>query len=541
MIIEFILLSCPFSWTCIQTGIIGTREIISSSVDRVVNEENHCDHHGSGNSSMHRRPLGIYSCYTWRARQSYYKDKWVKSVKKLLACCRHEYRLKGEGARMEENQKATENDTIQKCGGFVREPSRDVPIIRKVDILVVGGGMAGVSAAIAAGRMGMKTLLVEYFGCLGGNATTGLVNNFCGYTTMGENRVQIVKGIGGEIHESLLRRNGVKSIKSFTFNPEILKVVLDKGTTEANVKCLFYTQMANAIVGKDTIEGVIIENKGGRQAVLAKRVLDCTGDGDVCASANVPFELGDGKGGFQGCDMAFQLVNVGDDFDPSTIMPAAGDGIKSGQYKITRAQVIIQNVVIPGAYWVNWAGVPWVVNGIDPFDLTKATMEGREVVHELMRFLRDKIRGMNHADVIATAAKIGLRETRRVVGEHLLTGDEVLQGTKFADGIGACAWPIEIVDPATGRKFVHLKGDDFYLIPYRCLIPKKVENLLMAGRFISCTHEAQASVRVMGPAAVMGQAVGTAAALSIREKVSPRELDVRLLQGELKKAGAFLS
>jgi hypothetical protein len=238
--------------------------------------------------------------------------------------------------------------------------------------------------------------------------------------------------------------------------------------------------------------------------------------------------------------MAFHLVNVSENFDPATIMPAAAQGMKSGQYKITRAQAIIQNIMIPGAYWVNWAGVPRAVNGIDPAHLTRAAIDGRKVIRELRRFLREKIAGMENTEVIDTAAKVGLRETRRVMGEHLLTGDEVLQGTKFDDGIGACAWPIEIVDPVKGRRFVWLKDGDYYLIPYRCLIPKGVENLLMAGRFVSCTHEAQASARVMGPAVVMGQAIGTAAALSIKEAVPPRKLDVKLLQTELKRAGAFL-
>ena len=424
--------------------------------------------------------------------------------------------------------------------GYYREPARNIPIVRDVDVLVVGGGMAGVAAAVAAGSMGSRTLLVEYFGCLGGNATTGMVNNFCGYTTMGKNRLQIVKGIGGRIHEGLLKQHGVKSIKSFTFNPEILKLVLDREMIEAGVECLFYTQMVAPLMEKNAIQGVIIENKGGRQAIRARRVLDCTGDGDVCALSGVPFELGDGKGNFQGCDMAFQLVNVGDDFDPSTIGPAAAEAMKSGEYRITRSQAIIQNIAIHGAYWVNWAGVPAVVNGTDPYDLSRATIEGRRLVYELLRFLRDKIPGMKNADIIGTGAKIGLRETRRVAGDYVLTGDEVLQGMKFKDGIGACAWPIELVDPVKGRRFINLKDEDFYLIPYRCLIPQQVDNLLMAGRFISCTHEAQASVRVMGPAAVMGQAAGCAAALSIREKVSPRVVDLAGLQRELRKAGAFL-
>jgi hypothetical protein len=436
--------------------------------------------------------------------------------------------------------RASEGFSIQKNRKSVVEPEKKVSIAEDVDVLVVGGGMAGVGAAVAAGRMGLKTLLVEYFGCLGGNGTLGMVNNFCGFTTSGPNKVQIVQGIGGEIHKKLFQRNGVSSMTSYTFNPEILKMVLDEEMAEAKVKLLYYTQVVDSIVEKNVIKGVFIENKAGRQAILAKRVLDCSGDGDVCASAGVPFELGDGKGGFLACDMVFHVVNVGPNFDPSTVNPAAAEAMKTGKYKITRPQAIIQNIMIPGAVWVNWAGVPRAVNGIDPDHLTQASIEGRKVVKELQRFLREKIAGMENAEVVDTAPKIGLRETRRVKGEHLLTGEEVLAGTKFKDGIGACAWPVEIVDPMKGRKFVFLKDGDFYTIPYRCLVPKKVENLLMAGRFVSCNHEAQASARVMGPAVVMGQAIGTAAVLSIRNGVSPRDLDVNLLQQELGKAGAFL-
>lgn len=429
---------------------------------------------------------------------------------------------------------------IQKNRKSVVEQRRKVPIVEDVDILVVGGGMAGVGAAVAAGRAGLKTLVVEYFGCLGGNGTSGMVNNFCGYTTSGPNEAQIVQGIGGEIHKILFQRNGVSSMNSYTFNPEILKMVLDEEAAEANVKLLYYTQVVDSIIENNVIKGVFIENKGGRQAILAKRVLDCSGDGDVCASAGVPFELGDGMGGFLACDMVFHIVNVGAEFNPGMVSSAAAEAIKSRDYKITRPQAIIQNIMIPGAYWVNWAGVPRAVNGIDPYNLTQAAIDGRKVVRELRRFLRDKIAGMENVEVIDTAPKIGLRETRRVMGGHLLTGEEVLAGTKFKDGIGACAWPIEIVDPVKGRKFVYLKDGHFYTIPYRCLIPQKVENLLMAGRFVSCTHEAQASARVMGPSVVMGQAIGTAAALSIKKGVLPRDLDVSLLQQELVKAGAFL-
>lgn len=430
-----------------------------------------------------------------------------------------------------------------KINNFVTQPSRKVPVVEEVDVLVVGGGIAGSSAAIAAGRMGSKTLLIEYFGCLGGNATTGLVNSFCGFFTK-PNLVPVVRGIGGEIVQAMIDRKAAKEKGwGLSFDPEHLKIVLDEKISEAKVNLLYYTQMLDPIVGNDVISGIVIANKAGRQAILAKVVLDCTGDGDVCASANVPFELGDGKGGFQACDMAFHLANVTEEFDDENfskvLLPRATEAIKKGRYKITRAQGIIRNIMIPGAYWVNMAGIPWVVNGIDPYSLTQATIQGRKLVRELQRFFNEEIPGLNHAQVMQTAAKIGLRETRRVMGEHVLSGEEILQGKKFDDGVGANAWPLEMVS-AEERKFIFLEGDDFHTIPYRSLLPRKIDNLLMAGRFISCTHDAQASIRVTGPASVMGQAIGTAAVLSIKEKVVPRQLNIKLLQRELERTGVFL-
>jgi hypothetical protein len=425
--------------------------------------------------------------------------------------------------------------------GWIEDPARKTPVTKEVDVLV-GGGMAGAGAAIAAGRMGASTLLVEYFGCLGGNATNGLVNKFCGYITSGPEKFQVVKGIGGDVIQALIDRGGASSVSNAVFNPEILKRVLDQMMIDSGAQLLYYTHMLEPIVDQGAVVGVVVHNKSGRQAILAKRVIDCTGDGDVCAAAGVPFELGDGQGTFQQTDLCFHVVNASPDFDPSTVTPTAAAAIEAGEatrYGITRAACITQNIMIPGAYWFNWNGIGFPVNGVDPEHLTQAAIRGRQSSVGLMRFLRERVAGMEHADIIETAAKIGIRETRRMCGEYTLTGEAVLAGKKFDDGIGACAWPIERVT-VTGRTFVYLKGDDFYTIPYRCLVPQGVENLLMAGRFISASHEAQASVRVMGPAVVMGHAAGTAAVLSIKEKVFPRKLNIGILRRELQAAGAFL-
>ena len=441
------------------------------------------------------------------------------------------------------------NPTKRTSGRFLTEPRRNLPVVAEVDILVAGGGMAGLTAAITAGRMGLRTLLVEYFGHLGGNATNGLVSGFCGFYTRTENTVPIVQGIGGEIVRTLIDREAGIKVRPRTLtdvdiltDPEMLKLIFDEKAIEAKVEPLYYTQAVSPIIQNDIVKGAIVENKGGRQAILAKRVLDCTGDGDLCARANVPFELGDGRGGFQASDMVFRLVNVAKgDIDPKELEGLQAEAINSGQYKLTRIGGGLEYNMISGVYGVQMARLPSAVNGIDPYQLTRAIIQGRKLVRECTRFLVGKVTGLEQAAIVQTNEKLAIRETRRVLGEHILTAEEILNGTKFDDGIGANAWPVEIHTPGTlETRVLSLKGDGFCTIPYRCLIPQKIENLLMAGRFISCTHEAQSSIRVMGPASVMGQAIATAAALSIKEKVSPRKLKIRLLQSELEKAGVFL-
>ncbi|MEN6439067.1 MAG: FAD-dependent oxidoreductase [Syntrophobacter sp.] len=430
-------------------------------------------------------------------------------------------------------------EAAQSATGYVTDPSAQVPVTRQVDVVVVGGGMAGVTAAIAAARHGMKTLIMDYFGCLGGNATSGLVSNFCGLSTSGTGKIRIARGISQEISQALYDKGASTAVNATAFDPELMKVVLDEMTTAANVKKLYYTQMVRPIMEGDTIKGVIVQNKGGRQAILAKRVLDCSGDGDVCAGAGVPYTLGDGKGTFQATDMVFQLTNVSSSFKSSAINATSiAAGIAAG-YEITRNTCISVSWTTPGVWWFNWAGVPWQVNATDPKQLTQAAIDGRKVAHELARFLKDRIAGCENAKLIATGSKVGLRESRRVKGLHKMTADELKTATHYPDGVGACAWPFEVVTP-TGRTFIYLEGDSFYTIPYRALIPMRVQNLLMAGRFISASHEAQASIRVMGPAMVMGQAIGTAAALSIQRGVAPSVLKVAALQKALQADGAFL-
>jgi hypothetical protein len=435
----------------------------------------------------------------------------------------------------------------QASGTFVTEPSRKIPVLREVDVLVVGGGMAGVSAATTAARMGMKTMLVEYFGFLGGNATAGLVNDFCGFYTRTAKTLPLVGGMGAEIVQDLLDGAGGRKWRHvIDFDPEVLKIILDRKLAEAGVEPVYYTQMAAPVMEGSRVTGIFIENKAGRQAILAKVVLDCTGDGDVCAAAGAPFTVGDGAGDMQACDMAFRLGNVDEaKFDQGFFFDNAdrlmAEGLALGEYKLTRTGGNLGYTFVPGVYWANMARIPWGVDGTNPQHLTKSSIEGRQIAREFARFLKDRIPGLESSAIVETATKIGLRETRRVHGLHMLSDEEVLGGMKFADGVAANAWPMEMhISGQLKRRMAFLKGDDFHTIPFRCLVPQKVEGVLMAGRFISCSHNAQASIRVSGPASAMGHAVGVAAALAVRGGTLPAKVEVAAVQRELVRQGAFL-
>ncbi len=425
-------------------------------------------------------------------------------------------------------------------GSSVTEPSRTIPVFADVDVAVIGGGMAGVCAAVAAAGFGLSTVLIESFGCLGGTGTSGMVNCFCGMTTYGETvRKQIVTGIGGEICDRLLAQDALAPSSGYAFNPEVLKLILDQMAEENHVEVLFYTHVTDVISDNGEIKGVIIENKAGRQAVLARRTIDCTGDGDVCARAGAAFTLGDGSGGFLSCDLAFHMINVGE-FSQKELDEKIKEFYGTGKYGLTRPTIIAREIGIKGAYWVNWAGIPWQVNSTDPIHLSRAVTEGRRIVRELRRFLRTEITGFENMDIADTAPMIGIRESRHVKGDYVLTKEDILKCTKFKDGIGACAWPLELVDAVRGREFRWLPKGEYYTIPYRVLLPAGIEQLLMAGRFVSCTHDAQSSLRIMGAAMVMGQAAGIAAGISIEKCITPRMVSPETLRSRLGEAGAFI-
>ena len=444
------------------------------------------------------------------------------------------------------------------------------------DVLVVGGGPSGVCAAIAAARRGAKTLLVEQGGCLGGMATRGLVGPFmtC-YDRRGE--TQIVRGLFEEIVQRLVAAGAaihpsrVRAGTSFAawhvpghdhvtpFEPEALQFVLDDLCREAGVSVLFHaTFLAPVMAGgpgaePPSVAGADLFTKAGTRRVAAKIAIDATGDGDVAFRAGAPCVLGDPErgGAMQPATTFFRIHGLPEAAVEAVRAQYPQDGLcfktllakakADGRWNIPRPHVNIYRGVKDDEWFVNVSRLNGV-DATDPESLSAAESEGRRQVREILAFLRDYVPGAEGVRLSALPATVGIRESRHVLGERVLEGDDILQGRVPADSVALCAYPIDLHGggkDAAGTVFLVPEGD-FYGIPYGCLVPRRVENLLVAGRCISASSAAAASARVMPPAMATGQAAGVAAALAVRAGVAPRALDGAAVAAALREDGAFL-
>ncbi len=437
----------------------------------------------------------------------------------------------------------------------IAEDARETEVLGDYDVLVIGGGPAGISASVAAARSGARTLLVEKYGFLGGLATAGMVGAFCGFFTAGPREKTIVGGIAQQLLDRLKARRGLaekgaigagSGVATYQYNPEVLKFVAEEAVMQAGVEILFHTIVVDVIwKTKGTLLGVVIENKSGRSGLLGKTIIDTTGDGDVAWKAGAPHEVGDGRGAGQMMTTIFRLINVDLDkareLDHQALHAKIEHVLRTKEFTFSRLDGVIFPGIPFGMIHLNITGIPGL-NGTDAQQLTRAEIEGRRQVFEYLSFLRKYQPGFEHAEICSIATQVGVRETRRIFGEYILREDEVLSGQKFEDGIALGAWPVEFHDPKKRKiswKYLE-KEDDYYSIPMRCLIPKNLNNLLVAGRCISTTHMAQASTRVIGPAFAMGEAGGILAVQSAASKVEPRKVASETVRRELRQHGAIL-
>ncbi len=402
--------------------------------------------------------------------------------------------------------------------GTVRENSRDIPVFDSADIVVLGGGPSGCAAAIAAGRLGMDVLLVERYGYLGGMATGALVIGYFEYDKgmhgiVGEFGKRIVAD-GGRIVET----NRVIKHEPF-FNPEMFKIMCLDMVRQANVRLLFHSWAVGAIVTDDMIDAVIFESKSGRQAIKAKMIVDCTGDADTAEWSDVPHENTTESNG-----LALDFIYRDVDFDKFrhfvTYFPDEWQKIKS--------QLNKENIGW-NPWYIGWNDQAWFNstykgNPTNVKDLTDCELKIRPMIVKHWEFYKKHVPGFEVATISQTAHQIGCRISRRITGEHVLTMDDLNRGT-FKDTIG---------------KICPLKEGNLLDVPYRSLVPKKIDNILYGGRCISTTVDVMQRIRGMSGCIVTGQAAGVAGALSLQQGVVPRELDVSLLQKTLRGQGVTI-
>lgn len=423
--------------------------------------------------------------------------------------------------------------------GSIKEAAREIPVADEVDVLVVGGGPAGVSAAIAAARNGAPTLLIEQFGDIGGVSTVGLMSHWTGKTK-------------GGFYEEILERSKdaeEEAIESQPFlrvaiNPEKLKTAYLEMLLEADAELRLYTLAVEPIVKDGAIKGVITESKSGREAILAGCVIDASGDGDIAAKAGVPFTKGREEDNLmQPMTLMFKVAGVDTDravfpggFEDNIEIPkGAIQDLGKANLPSPAGHVLLYRSTLPGIVTCNMTNVTGV-DGTDAKDLTKAHVTARRQMDPIVRFLREYVPGFEKCYAIDSASYIGIRETRHFHGDYTLTEDDILQAKVFEDWVVSYAHFNFDVHNITGagldetgmqKKFPQARG---YTIPFRCLLPQKVENLLLAGRNISGTHMAHSNYRVMPICANMGQAAGTAAAIAVRTGVAPRQIKVEEIQ-----------
>lgn len=411
---------------------------------------------------------------------------------------------------------------------------------RTYGVLVCGGGPAGIAAAVAAARNGADTLLVERYGFLGGMATAGLVNPFM---TWFAGKEQIIEGIFQEIIDRLKAKGGWGGPQPHAFDPELFKVVADEICLESGVRLLLHSFVSGVSMSGSVVRSASITAKPSARQVSAAIYVDATGDADVACLSGVECDTGrDGDGLTQPMTLNFRMAGV----DVSRIPPRQGvtelylKAREQGRVDCPRNDILYFLTTREGEVHFNTTRVIRR-DGTNADDLTAGEVESRRQVAQLVDFLVSDVPGFENAYLQMTGTQIGVRETRRIRGDYVITADDVLGARKFDDCVARGSYPVDIHDPDGGGTVLkHLAPGESYDIPYRCLLPVGVDNLLVAGRPISSTHEAHSSIRVMPIACAIGEAAGTAAAISVRDGVAPRSIDVRELQRVLVSQGANL-
>lgn len=444
------------------------------------------------------------------------------------------------------------------------------------NVIVCGGGLSGVCAATAAARNGAKTLLVERDASLGGTMTNGMVGPMMTFHSPSQ---QVVGGLAQEVVDRLMALGGsvghIPDTSDYCptitpFEAETLKVVAQRMVLESGARTLYNTFISGVIQEGSVVKGIEVTNKGGVSRLYADVVIDCTGDADVAYLSGAPCEMGRKEDGrVQPLTLMFKLTHVDNEalraysaaHLPEVMLDERqiknylnqalnknygfGEKLKKyldeGKLITERRDILFFNTIYEDEFSINSTRVS-NVNPVDPWEMSEAENMVREQVYGMYQFFKNEVPGFENCRLGAVGFRIGIRESRRIVGEYVLTAEDILSQRRFPDAIARSAYPIDIHAVKKDEDEFDSFGyhGETYDIPYRCLVPLKVDQLLVAGRSISTTHEAQGSVRVSPTCMAFGQAAGTAAALSLRQECPPREVETGALRKTLVEQGALL-
>lgn len=428
---------------------------------------------------------------------------------------------------------------------LVTNSTHDLPILDQVDVVVVGGGPAGVAAATVAAESGLSVVLIEKYGFCGGSAVAGMSATICGLYLATDDRskqpTQIVKGFAERFKKELQLRGGLTEPQIYgktftvTHDPLVWKDTADHFLTSSGVKIYYHTSVIGVIKEDDCFKGLILDSNAGRSSILAKRIIDASGDAAVVAKGGYEYYFGD-NGRIQNPTMFFRIGGVdtstyfeyygNDTICPPKVTESINSANASGHYQLPRNKIWIFPTTHQNELMVNATRLAGqnghVLNVINPEDFTTAEIDGRKQVREYARFLKDYVPGCQHSYVIDTGVEVGIRQTRSIVGVDILTNNDVVNCRKRSDGICRVPWPIELHDGEKPK--LHWLLDNYYEVPYNSLIPIAGENIIVAGRCISAEHEALASARVTAQCFEYGHAAATAVIHSIQHNIPLREI-----------------
>ena len=448
----------------------------------------------------------------------------------------------------------------------IYEPARQIPVYGEYEVLVLGGGPAGLAAAASAAQHGARTLLVERYGFLGGMGTAGGVTNFAGLYGKRHGVVQqVVHGVVDDLLARIDALGGLNApqdgmggrIRVRSYDVSAYKCAADQLLLSHGVEMLFHAYASAVVMSENgqRIEALLVETKSGRLAVRAQHFIDCSGDADMAHFSGVPFEVGDGAGSGLFPTTMFRVGHV----DAPAALAAIGEfkainGLMAAalareplRYQFPREGAIVRPNKNPSEWRVNVTQIAnaagQAMNALDARELSLGEIEGRKQVVAYFDFLRHEVAGFANSAIVDIAPQVGIRETRRIYGDYRLTGEDILSSAHFDDVIGVNAWPMELhraggIDWAFPRSGEAMDGRSYNDLPWRMLLPRGVDNLLVAGRCASMTHEGQSAARASGACFAMGQAAGTAAALTGGTSAFT-SLPIAQLQSALKNDGVY--